>query len=122
MAEKTKILVVDDEEVIRSLFTDLLSDQGYNVSVAKNGKEATELIKENFFHMVFIDVHMPVMNGVETLKAIKKISPKTSIVMMDSYPDLFLEEALKEGAIACLHKPFNIKEVLEKVEETIGNK
>ncbi|MCM8771245.1 MAG: response regulator [Candidatus Omnitrophica bacterium] len=120
--KEIKILVVDDEEVMRSLFTDLLSERGFKVSVANNGKEAIELIKETFFQVVILDMHMPLMNGVETLRTIRVMSPKTSIVMTDSFPDKFAEEALKEGAISCIHKPFNIQEVIEVVNKAIENK
>jgi len=116
------ILVVDDEEVMRRLFTDILQDQGYNVTVVCNGEEAQGKIKDKFFDVAFIDVHMPVMNGIQTLHVIRKISPDTAIVMMDSFPDFLSEEAEKEGAVTCIHKPFNIKEVTEVIEKTIAGK
>lgn len=115
------VLVADDEEIIRTLITDLLTDQGFKVIVAKNGKEAVDLSKESFFHIAFVDVHMPIMNGVETLKMIKEISPKTTIVMMDSYPDMFVDEALSEEATTCIHKPFDIKEIIGIVNRIIEN-
>jgi len=120
--KEINVLVVDDEEVMRSLFTDLLSERGLKVSVAKNGLEAIQLVKKSFFHIVILDMHMPVMNGVETLRSIKAMSPKTSIVMTDSFPDKFAEDALKDGAITCIHKPFDIQEVIEIVDKAIGDK
>ncbi len=119
MEEKVNILIVDDEEIIRSLFTDLLSEEGYAVTCAANGKEAIERVKEKPFQIAFIDVHMPIMNGAETVRAIRELSPSTEMVMMDSFPDIFLEQALKEGAITCVHKPFNIQEILEMVREIL---
>ena len=118
---KANILIVDDEEVMRSLFTDLLSEEGCEVTCVANGKEAIERLKEKSFQIAFIDVHMPIMNGAETVRAIRELSPSTEIVMMDSFPDIFLEQALKEGAIACVHKPFNIQEVIEIVENIIAD-
>jgi len=114
------ILVVDDEEIMRSLFTDILQDEGYKVTTVSDGSQAKEKVKEAFFHIAFIDVHMPVMDGVQTLRAIKELSPKTSIIMMDSFPDLLLEQAEQEGAVTCIHKPFNIKEVRTVVGEIIN--
>ncbi len=119
---KANILIVDDEEIIRSLFTDLLSEEGCEVTCAANGKESIERVKEKSFQIAFIDVHMPIMNGVETVRAIRELSPSTEIVMMDSFPDIFLEQDLKEGAIACIHKPFNIHEVIDIVKEILGTK
>lgn len=114
------VLVVDDEEIMRSLFTDLLSDQGHKVSVASNGKEAVELVKEKFFRIVLLDVHMPVMNGIQALTAIKTISPKTSIVMFESFFDVSAEKFLREEAVTCIHKPFNIQEIIDIVNEKIN--
>lgn len=110
-------LVVDDEEVMRSLFTDLLTERGYKVTTAKNGREAVEKIKETDYTVVFIDIHMPVMNGVEALKEIKEIAPQLKIVMMDSYPNALMKEAKEKGAVTCIHKPFEIKEVMKIIEE-----
>ncbi len=122
MREDIKILVVDDEEIMRSLFTDILQDRGYTVVTVCNGREAQEKVSDTFFHVAFVDVHMPVMNGIQTLRAIKEISPKTAIVMMDSFPDVLLDEAEREGAISCIHKPFDIKEVIEVIEESVEGK
>ena len=116
MDEHIHILVVDDEEVMRNLFNDILQDKGYTVVAVCNGKEAQEKAKDTFFHVAFIDVHMPVMNGVQTLHALREISPKTTIVMMDSFPDILLDQAEKAGAITCIHKPFDIKEVITVIE------
>ncbi len=116
------ILVVDDEEIMRSLFTDILGDCGFKVSAVADGKEAQGKVRDQFFHVAFIDVHMPIMNGVQTLRAIREISPKTAVVMMDSFPDVLLEEAEREGAITCIHKPFDIREVIEVVKEVIEQK
>lgn len=116
---KANILIVDDEEIIRSLFTDLLSEEGYEVTCAANGKEAIERAKEKPFQIAFIDVHMPIMNGAETVKAFRELGLSSKIVMMDSFPDIFLEQALKEGAITCVHKPFNIQEIIGLVREIL---
>lgn len=113
------VLVADDENVMRSLFRDLLTERGYEVIAVKNGREALEKAKKIDFTIAFVDVHMPVMNGVEALKAIKKIKPQMVIVMMDSFPDALIEQAKKEGAITCIHKPFEIKEVIKVIEEVV---
>ena len=117
---EVKILVVDDEDVMRSLFTDVLQDKGYNVTTVEDGQKAMELTKKGYFNIAFLDVHMPIMNGLETLRAIKEISPNTAIVMMDSFPDFLLEQSEKEGAISCIHKPFDIKEVIMVIEQAIA--
>jgi len=119
MANDIYILVVDDEEIMRSLFTDILQDQGYKVITVSDGSQVEEKVKEMLFLIAFIDVHMPIMDGVQTLRLIKKLSPQTAIVMMDSFPDILLDQAEKEGAITCIHKPFNIQEVRSAIAEII---
>lgn len=118
---KGYVLVGDDEEVMRSLFTDLLSELGYEVITAKNGQEAVEEIGQKDFAIAFIDVHMPVMNGVDALRAIKKIKPRIPIVMMDSFPDRLIKEAKEQGAITCIHKPFEIKQIKEIMARISGD-
>jgi CheY-like chemotaxis protein len=114
------VLVIDDEEIIRNLFSDILQEIGCRVSVAASGLEALEKAREICFRIAFIDVHMPEMNGVETLRALKKISPKTTIVMTDSFPDFLLEQAESEGAVTCINKPFDIREVKGMIQALIN--
>lgn len=115
------ILVIDDEEVIRNLFTDILSEEGHNIITANNGMEGIEEINKRHFHIIFMDVHMPVMNGLDTLKVIKEVKPEIIVAIMDSYPDRLLEEAQKRGAYMCLHKPFEIWEIMEIINNVAGD-
>jgi two-component system response regulator AtoC len=112
-----RILVVDDEAIIRHLLTDIFKEDGHKVIAVENGKEAVEKVKESRFDLVFSDVHMPVLNGLETIKIIRNLDKNISIVMMDSFPDLLSELAQEEGAITCIHKPFELKEIREVLEK-----
>ena len=116
------ILVVDDEEIMRNLFTDILHDEGHQVTTVCNGKEAQAKVQNSFFDIAFVDVHMPVMDGIKTLRYLREICPETKIVMMDSMPGYVLNEFKKEGAVTCIHKPFNIKEIRAVVGEIITNR
>jgi len=115
--DNINILIVDDEEIMRNLFTDILQDEGYKVTTVVNGKEAEDRVQGEFFDIAFIDVHMPVIDGIKTMYILKKITPKTAIVMMDSMPRDMLQEFKKEGAVTCIHKPFDIKEIRSVVCE-----
>jgi len=119
MTKKVNIMVIDDEEIMHSLFRDILQDEGYEVITVSCGIEAEKKAKETFFDIVFIDIHMPVMNGLETLRAIRQVSPETTFIMMDSYPDYLLAESVREGAISCIHKPFDIEEVKSIIRKII---
>lgn len=108
-----RVLVVDDEAIIRHLLTDVLKDDGHQVVAVENGKKAVEKVKESSFDLVFSDVHMPALNGLETIKIIRDLDKKICIVMMDSFPDLLSQLAQEEGALTCIHKPFELNEIRE---------
>lgn len=119
MLEKLNILIVDDEEIMRNLFTDILRDEGYEVTAVSSGKEAEDMVKKESFDIALVDVHMPVMDGIMTLRSLKEICPNLPIVMTDSMPNYVVEEIKKEGAITCIHKPFNINEVRSIIDKII---
>lgn len=113
MVSPMKILVVDDEQVMRDLFTRVLKLKGYIVTTVESGKEAVERVKEEEFDTTFIDVVMPEMDGVETFKAIKEVNPKVHGVMMTAFAvEDKIKEAMQEGAIDYLYKPFDIAEIM----------
>jgi two-component system response regulator (stage 0 sporulation protein F) len=118
-APKTKILIIDDEPVIRNLLLDLLAQNGYEVMAAPGGPEGIARAEEMEFDIIFSDIHMPKMNGLETIRRIKEIRPHTVFVVMESYPDKDCELATKEGVVAHLQKPFNISDVLSVVEDIL---
>ena len=122
MPEKLNILIVDDEEIMRNLFTDILKEEGYEVTTVCNGKEAEEIVKNKSFDIAFVDVHMPIMDGIKTMYVLRKVTPKTSVVMMDSMPSYVLEESKKEGAVTCIRKPFSINEVRQVVTDILKKK
>lgn len=116
MNKKFKILIVDDEESLRETFSEILSTEGYEVSIAKDGYEAIEKIKNDTYQVAFLDIKMPGINGVETFKEIKKIDPNVVIFMMTAYSQQeLIEEALKEGAYGCLSKPIDFQQIEEIV-------
>jgi CheY-like chemotaxis protein len=112
-----RILVADDEAIIRHLLTDVLKDDQHQVVAVEDGKEAVEKVKESNFDLIISDVHMPRLNGLETIKIIRGMDKKIYVVMMDSFPDLLSELAQEEGAITCIHKPFDLKEIREIMQK-----
>jgi two-component system response regulator (stage 0 sporulation protein F) len=112
-----KILVVDDDPIIRKLLLEVLTNDGHQVAVAKNGLEGLNLARRQPFQLVFMDVHMPIMNGLEALISIRNLYPKMAVAMMDSYPDQLVRQAESKGALTCMHKPFDLNEIREVIEE-----
>jgi len=112
----TRILVVDDEPGVRSLFQEALSRFGYDVTVAANGEQAIGFAKSQDFQIAFLDIKMAGLNGVETLKALKKANPTLSAVMITGYAgEDLVSESFTEGASFCLAKPFGIAKIIETV-------
>lgn len=106
-----KILIVDDTEIIRDLLSEVLENDGYHADIAADGIQAVEMCQEKQYDLVFCDVHMPRQNGLTTIRKILDISPSTKIIMSDSYPDKLAKTAIKEGAIGCICKPFDLGEL-----------
>jgi CheY-like chemotaxis protein len=120
MAEKgngKRVLVVDDEETVGIGLTEMLTDAGYRASYVTSGKEAAEEVKKTTCSLIFIDMVMPGMNGLETYRLIKGLSPKTNVVLFtgyykDAYREIF--QGIKEGMIdEFIRKPFFPEEILE---------
>lgn len=118
---KIKVLVVDDEKIIRDFFGRLLSLQGLEVVEVEDGYKAAELAQADKFDLYFIDVRMPGLDGLETFRRIRQIQPEAVVVMMTGYAlDNILEQAQKEGAHGSIRKPFaigEIKGILEKATQ-----
>ncbi len=114
MKDPLDVLVVDDNAGIKITLAEILKDQGHNVFVAVNGYKGIEAAEKTNFKIAFIDMKMPGLNGIDTLKEIKKIRPDTIIFFMTAlhYED-FLDEEARLLTQAILHKPLDINLILE---------
>ncbi len=118
MREKVSILIVDDDPGMTETMADILGDMGNDVDVANNGHRAIEMVKGKVYDFVLMDIKMPGINGVETFKKVKRISPKTMVMMMTAYSlEDLVKEALKEGAYGILYKPLDIDKVIGFIEK-----
>lgn len=122
MKGKSSVLIVDDNISLSKTLTFVLKRKGYQACPARNGPDAIEMIKEMPFDLIFMDIKMPLMNGVDTYKRIKKIRPDTVVMMMTAYAvEDLVQEALKEGAYGVLYKPFDIEQVLTLIKRVGGD-
>lgn len=110
--DKQPILIIDDESSIATTLKDALEDDGYYVLTASSGEEGIEKVKINKPFLVFLDMWMPVKDGLETLKEIIQNSPSTKVVMISGHATITNAlEAMKAGAFDFLEKPFSLKNV-----------
>lgn len=117
MEEKASILIVDDNADICAIMSLILKFQSYTVTTACNGLEAIEKVREHPFDVILMDIKMPVMDGVESCKRIKKMRPEAVVVMMTAYAvEDLVKEALREGAYGVFYKPVDIDKIVELIE------
>ncbi len=103
-----RILVVDDELVVRDSLKEWLEDEGFRVDTAESGTETLDKLREEAFNLVLLDIKMPGIDGVEVLKRTKEMRPDLPVVMMTAYATVETAvEAMKIGALEYLMKPFD---------------
>ena len=113
------ILIADDDQSIISIFDFILRQAQYETITATNGKECLEIIDKKKIDLVFLDIKMPVLSGLETLKVIKEKHPKQMTILMTGYTiNTIIKEGLDLGAYGVIYKPFDIEEILSIVRET----
>lgn len=119
---KTHILIVDDEEHICRMLTRHFEYLGYEVHTAGNGQAALDLLGQTKIDVVISDILMPVMDGVELLKVIRREYPMTRVIMITGYVTLENGLAcLRHGADTCIFKPIeDMRELEEAVERGIA--
>ena len=123
MEKKASILIVDDNVSLCKTMSFVLEHKGYAVTTVNSGYEAVERAQGKSFDMVFMDIKMPLMNGVETFKKLKGIRPGATVVMMTAYSvEELVQEALQEGAYGILYKPLDIEKVISIIDESKKSK
>lgn len=119
MDKKTNIMIVDDEEIIRESFLHWFEKLGHRVEAAASGAEALEKLEKSPFEVLFVDIKMPGMDGIELLGKVKEEYPETIVVIITAYGSIETAvKAMKMGATDYLLKPFKPEQlslVLEKI-------
>ena len=114
---KQNILIVDDEISIRDSLSGILQDEGYEVSVATDGLNALKIVEEESPDLIFLDIVMPGMDGITTLKRIKKKYPDTYVVIISAYGSIETAvKAIKYGAFDFIEKPLSLEKVVLTVK------
>ncbi|RUM38031.1 MAG: sigma-54-dependent Fis family transcriptional regulator [Desulfobulbus sp.] len=118
----TRILLAEDDEIMRITVQDRLERQGWSVEAAVNGQEALKKIQNSNFHIVVSDIRMPLLGGVELLAAVKEITPSPDVIMMTAYGSV--DDAigcLKKGATDYILKPFDMDDLVIRINRILAN-
>ena len=121
--EKPKLMLVDDEERFLSTTHKLLEKKGFVVETAASGAEALERLRSNPVHVVILDVKMPGMDGVATLREIKRQFPMVEVIMLTGHATVESAiDGLKSGAVDYLMKPADLEEIIEKATDAYNRR
>jgi DNA-binding NtrC family response regulator len=121
-----RILVIDDDEAIRSVLTILLSQKDHQVMTAQDGRRGLKALESGHFDLLIVDIFMPEMDGLEAIRVVRKSKPELPIIVISgsagaSTPD-FLDMATKLGAIESIQKPFRPNTLFEVVEKCLHSR
>ncbi|MGD0646304.1 MAG: response regulator [Candidatus Bathyarchaeia archaeon] len=119
----SNVLVIDDDEETRKLFSTVLTDAGYLVEAVENGKQAIKICKQGPFDIALIDIELPDITGTELLKTLRQLQPKMVKIIITGHPSI--ENAVKsvnEKADGYLLKPVNMAEMLEMIKKILAEK
>lgn len=120
MPVKNRILVVDDEDALRTVLSAELEGEGYIVQMAGDGDEAIKILEKNSFDLILLDIKMPTVDGFEVLKFVKQHSPATKVIMLTGFADLKNAiESKKLGAEDFVSKPYDLVDLLTTVERVL---
>jgi ActR/RegA family two-component response regulator/glycine cleavage system H lipoate-binding protein len=117
---KARILAVDDEAVVLDSFRRILVLEGFNIDTVQSGPEALSLVRRNDYDFVFTDLKMPIMDGVEVVKAVKHLRPDVDMVVITGYGTIETAvETMQNGACEYVQKPFSADELAEFVNKLL---
>jgi DNA-binding response OmpR family regulator len=117
------ILIIDDEAGLRQMMARVLQRAGYEVTTAANGSDGIALASEYMFDLIYLDIRMPGLNGLEVLKMIHAKFPDLPVVLFTAQPDLHSAvEALRYGALDYLLKPLKPQVVIDRTRNILANK
>lgn len=116
--KRLEVLLVEDDDDTRKYISDLLRDEGYEVTTAGDGLEALAYASVGAFDVIVTDLRMPEMDGMELIRALRLLSPRANAVLVSAYADVnTCIEAFRLGAVAHLKKPFHRAELIAAVEK-----
>lgn len=120
---KTKILVIDDEKDLCVLFKQILTPEGYTVLTALNGYDGIKINQKSKPDIILLDLKMPGINGIETLRRIRKKDPDVIVIIITGYGDAeTIRDAAELNVYEYMAKPFNNETVMKILKEAVASK
>ena len=108
-----KILIIDDERSIRNSLKEILADEGYDIDVAENGMEGISMVEKEKYSVIFCDIKMPEMDGIEVLDKLESMGLDTAVIMISGHGDIDTAvECIKKGAFDFIQKPLDLNRIL----------
>jgi len=117
-----RILIVDDEQTVRDVLAEYFTEQGYAVATAESGRDALKVLESFRPDLVLLDIRMPGIDGVETLRRLREVAPAVSVIMVTANEDVALaRDTLKIGAVDYVSKPFDFAYLEQSVMAGLVN-
>ena len=108
-----KILIIDDERAIRNSLKEILVDEGYDVDAAENGAQGCQMVDKEKYDVIFCDIKMPEMDGLEVLDRLVGMGVDSAIVMISGHGDINTAvDCIKKGAFDFIEKPLDLNRIL----------
>jgi len=119
--KKRKVLIVEDEAVVRDSVREWLVEDGYDVEVAENGEEALKKIKNEEFGVIVLDLKLPDIDGLQVFEHAKELKPETKGVIITAYPSQETRDRAKKlGLMDYLAKPFKVEDLEKLISQALG--
>lgn len=120
---KKRILVIEDDEEMRSLLKDFFKGEGFEIDSVSNGFDAFQILIKRLFDLVITDIRMPGLTGLDILPRIKKFQPEASIIVITAFgSEEVHRRAMERGASAYLEKPLHLHELRTMIHEIVALK
>lgn len=121
--EKGRILIIEDDEEMRSLLEDYLEEESFETKSVGNGSEAFRILVREIFDVVITDIRMPGLTGLDIIPGVRKLQPDTSIIVITAFgSEEVHQKAIQRGADSYLEKPLRFQELRRMIHELLSSK
>jgi DNA-binding response OmpR family regulator len=120
---KKRILIIEDDDEMRSLLKDFFEEDGFEIDSVSNGSDAFRILVRELFDLVITDIRMPGLTGLDILPGIRKLQPEAPIIVITAFgSEEIHRRAMERGATAYLEKPLHFHELRTMIHEIISSK